>query len=179
MDAKVIGSVVEVAVPNGKKLDRDALRALVAPFKATEVRWRVGSTTKDKTKGSALAYVDGRAVMHRLDDVFGPAGWSFETRPVSISATNRKGETVLQDGFTGRLTVEWPSGRTSVKEDVGSASDIEPLKGAVSDALKRVAVMVGVGRYLYALPAQWVALKDGKYLAETPRLPAWALPKPR
>ena len=48
---------------------------LQEPFKESEIEWRVGSTTKDKTKGLALAYVTNRAIQNRLDDVFGIFGW--------------------------------------------------------------------------------------------------------
>jgi len=145
-------------------VDHDALRDLVTPFAVKEVRWRIGSTTKDKTRGTALAYIDARAVMKRLDTVFGPGGWSFMLQSIA-------------GGFIGRLDVTWPSGRTTTCEDVGASSDIEPLKGGASDALKRAAVSLGIGRYLYYLPTVWVPLRDGKYLSETPSLPAWALPK--
>ncbi len=145
-------------------VDHDALRDLVTPFAAKEVRWRIGSTTKDKTRGTALAYIDARAVMKRLDTVFGPGGWSFALQNIP-------------GGFIGRLDVTWPSGRTTTREDVGASSDIEPLKGGASDALKRSAVSLGIGRYLYYLPTVWVPLRDGKYLSETPALPSWALPK--
>jgi hypothetical protein len=53
-------------------------------------------------------------------------------------------------------------GRLSVvgvtRDDVGTASNFEPSKGTASDALKRVAVMFGIGRYLYSHPAEWVTL---------------------
>src|SRR5262249_53236793 len=46
------------------------------------------------------------------------------------------------------------------------------------DALKRVAVRVGVGRYLYSLPSQWCDYDpQRKCFTRTPQLPAWALPK--
>jgi hypothetical protein len=150
--------------PRRQDPDFRALAALKAPFDPREVQWRVGSVNKDKTRGTALAYVEARAVMKRLDSVFGPSGWSFELRPV-------------EGGFIGRLTVTWPSGKVTVREDAGASSDMEPLKGGASDALKRAAVSLGVGRYLYYLPTKWVDLKDGKYLAETPELPSWALPR--
>jgi hypothetical protein len=46
---------------------------LAEPFPADAVSWRVGSTTQDKSKGMALAYLDARDVMDRLDLVCGPA----------------------------------------------------------------------------------------------------------
>lgn len=157
-----MGKMENLTVEN--QADKHALSALVAPFEAKEVQWRVGSCTKDRTRGTALAYIEARAVMKRLDSVFGPGGWSFQLREVS-------------GGFIGRLEVTWPSGRVTVREDVGASSDIEPLKGGASDALKRAAVSLGIGRYLYYLPTVWVPLKDGKYLSSTPSLPSWALPK--
>ena len=51
---------------------------LQLPFTPDEIEWRVGSTTKDKTKGLALAYVTNRAIQNRLDDVFGCFGWKNE-----------------------------------------------------------------------------------------------------
>lgn len=144
-------------------VDHSARKALVEPFAANEVHWRVGSRNKDKTKGIALPYVESRVVMKRLDEVFGPAGWSFTLREVT-------------GGFIGQLTTTWPSGVTTIREDVGASSDIEPVKGGASDALKRAGVQLGIGRYLYYIPTTWVKLKSEKYLAETPELPRWALP---
>ena len=50
-----------------EKLKQD----LEMPFPANRIHWRVGATNKDKTKGIALAYLDARDVMRRLDDVCG------------------------------------------------------------------------------------------------------------
>src|SRR3546814_6731225 len=49
--------------------------ALSKPFPPSAVSWRSQSLTKDGTKALALAYIDARDVMRRLDDVCGPAGW--------------------------------------------------------------------------------------------------------
>ena len=46
------------------------LSQLSIPFPVNKIHWRVGATTKDKSKGIALAYVDARDVMKRLDDTF-------------------------------------------------------------------------------------------------------------
>ena len=53
----------------------DIFRALAAPFPPDRVSWRVGSTTSDKSRGMALAYIDARDVMDRLDEVVGPGNW--------------------------------------------------------------------------------------------------------
>ena len=51
---------------------------LSGPFPATDISWRVGATSGDKTKGIALAYIDARDVMRRLDAVCGPAGFAAD-----------------------------------------------------------------------------------------------------
>src|SRR5207248_3090638 len=49
------------------------------------------------------------------------------------------------------------------------------LKAAFSDALKRTAVKLGIGRYLYRLPQQWVDYDPAKkQFAMPPRLASWA-----
>ena len=140
---------------------------LIAPFPASDIRWRVGSTTKDKSRGLALPYLDARAIQERLDAVFGWDGWTTEYRAVA-------------DGIVCKLSVRVDTDRWVSKEDGAPLTDIEPLKGGVSDAFKRVAASgFGIGRYLYALPAQWCALKPAgrSYaLAETPQLPPGFLP---
>ena len=67
------------------------------------------------------------------------------------------------------------------KTDVGSPSeqpdDGDKLKAAFSDALKRAAIKLGIGRYLYRLPRQWVDYdSQTKQFKAMPTLPAWALP---
>jgi hypothetical protein len=37
-------------------------KSLKAPFHPDDIEWRVGSTTKDKSRGLALAYVTNRAI---------------------------------------------------------------------------------------------------------------------
>ena len=54
----------------------DLFDKLAEPFPPDAISWRVGSTTQDKSKGMALAFIDARDVMDRLDLVCGPAGCS-------------------------------------------------------------------------------------------------------
>lgn len=118
---------------------------LCRPFASEEIDWRVGSTTGDKTKGMALAYMDARAVMDRLDGVCGPGGWQCNyavTGPVAVC----------------NIGVRMPSGDWIWKADGAGATDVEGEKGMLSDALKRAAVRWGVGRYLYEMKSPWVAI---------------------
>jgi hypothetical protein len=125
---------------------------LSAPFAPEQIEWRVGSTNKDKTKGMALAYIDARTVMDRLDTVCGFGGWQCNyTAGVNGSIICNIG-VKLQDPRL--VNEEW-----IWKADGAGATDFEGEKGALSDAFKRAAVRHGVGRYLYDIPAPWVAIE--------------------
>ena len=118
---------------------------LSAPFPPEQVSWRVGSTTQDKSKGMALAYIDSRDVMQRLDEVCTPAGWQCLYPHVA-------GKTVCNIGI--KIGDEWVW-----KADGAGDTDVEAEKGALSDAFKRAAVKWGVGRYLYDIKSPWVAIE--------------------
>lgn len=121
--------------------------ALSMPFAAEEIDWRVGSTTADKSKGMALAYLDARAVMDRLDAVCGADGWQCNYSPAPGAA------------LICNIGVLMPNGSWVWKADGAGATDVEGEKGMMSDALKRAAVRFGVGRYLYETESPWVALE--------------------
>lgn len=142
---------------------------LQAPFLPEEIEWRVGSTTRDKSKGLALAYVTNRAIQNRLDDVFGIFGWKNEFAEWK-DKSQICGISVWDAEKKGWIT----------KYDGADDSNMAATKGGLSDAMKRAAYQWGIGRYLYKLPAIWVPLKqvgNSYALAETPKLPEWALPK--
>lgn len=122
------------------------LKALAAPFDPDKVDWRIGSTNADKTKGMALAYVDARVVMDRLDEVCGAEGWQCEYPHAGA-------KTSCQIGI--KIENEWVW-----KGDGAGDTDFEGEKGAFSDAFKRAAVKWGIGRYLYDLKAPWVAIEQ-------------------
>src|SRR5579862_7567985 len=106
----------------------EMLKALSAPFAADDVRWKAQAVKGDRAL--AVAYIDARAVMDRLDEVCGLC-WSdaYDVLP--------SGSVVC------RLQVTL-DGQTIVKTDVGSPSeqpdDGDKMKAAFSDALKRAAI---------------------------------------
>lgn len=114
------------------------------PFLPEQVEFRVQGRPNEQGQAAVVAYVDARAVAQRLDDVVGAGAWSFDWEALAIGET---GVTIVK----GRLTVHGVT-----KCDVGDAGDTEPTKSSVSDALKRTAVMWGIGRYLYDLPRYYV-----------------------
>jgi hypothetical protein len=150
---------------------KEMFTALAAPFPAEDIEWRAGATNADKTKALALAYLTARAVMDRLDEVVGPENWKDEYHPGPDGGVVCKLSIRLKvDGLP-----EWIA-----KEDGAENTDFEEVKGGLSSALKRAGVKWGIGRYLYGLEGKWVASEQkGKtvVLKETPKLPAWALPK--
>lgn len=128
---------------------------LAEPFPADAISWRVGNTNINKQTGKppegkppsglALAYLDARDVMERLDLVCGPAGWQCDY-------PHANGKTVCRIGL--KVGDEW-----IWKADGAGDTDIEAEKGALSDAFKRAAVRWGIGRYLYGLHSPWVTLE--------------------
>jgi hypothetical protein len=120
---------------------------LSAPFPADSIDWRLGSTNGEKTKGMALAYLNARAVMDRLDSICGPDGWQ-------CNYTTFNGAAICN------LGVRMPNGEWLWKSDGAGPTDVEAEKGALSDALKRAAVRWGVGRYLYDLDSPWVEIEQ-------------------
>ncbi|MDX0180886.1 hypothetical protein GOC16_08480 [Sinorhizobium meliloti] len=122
---------------------------LAAEFPREAISWRAQSVTKDGTKALALAYIDARDVMDRLDEVCGPENWSDRYE------------------FHGSRTVCYLSIRVNgewiTKADGAGDSDVEAEKGAISDALKRAAVKWGIGRYLYHIESPWVPCECSEY----------------
>ena len=135
----------------------DILAKLKAPFPADQISWRPGKVSKDNKKGLALAYIDARDVMDRLDEVVGEWQDSYEE-------------------IAGRLVCKITINGITRTDGAGDTA-IEGEKGGLSDAFKRAAVKWGIGRYLYRLPAQWVELDQYKQFKRIPSLPKWALPE--
>lgn len=121
------------------------LEKLKAPFPANKISWRVGPTTSDKTKGIALAYIDARDVMERLDAVCGPENWQRKH-------PHANGKTTCAIGI--KIDGEWVW-----KEDGSGDTEREAEKGALSDSFKRSGANWGIGRYLYDMVNMWVDIE--------------------
>lgn len=131
------------------------LKALAAPFPPERISWRVGSTTKDKSKGMALAYIDARDVQDRLDQVCQIDGWQCRyviAGTKTVCEIGIRVEPSVTCGVVPMLEWIW-------KSDGAGDTDFEADKGALSDAFKRAAVRWGIGRYLYDTAAPWVAIE--------------------
>lgn len=156
---------------------KQPLANFLLPFPPEDLEWRAGSVSKSGDKVQLLPYITARAVMDRLDDVVGPENWRAEYH-----------KTPIGEGLECRLSIRMKDSSWVSKTDAAEPSQIEPVKGAYSDALKRAAVHWGIGRYLYNLEVRWHSIKPkgdiyisskGRFLGyvDTPALPYQALPK--
>jgi hypothetical protein len=121
----------------------EELQRLFAEFPRESVHWRAQSMKKDGSAAMALAYIDARDVMDRLDLICGPENWQDSYTETA------KGRVICT--LTIRIGEEWIA-----KSDGAGDTAVEGDKGGISDAFKRAAVKWGVGRYLYDMPTPWV-----------------------
>jgi hypothetical protein len=150
------------------------------PFPPEDIEWRVqqcGVTGNGNPWAMVLAYVTNRAIMKRLDEVCGKAGWRNEFTPAPDSG--------VMCGISVKVDGEWIT-----KWDAAENTQVEAVKGGMSGAMKRAAVQWGIGRYLYMLEEGFAEVsmdkrngwnraktKEGKQIFwSPPKLPAWALP---
>ena len=138
---------------------------LAIPFKADQVKWRVGRKTKKGDSALVLAYIDARNVMDRLDKVMGVENWkdhySFEGTRVICHLSIRKD-----------LKSEWIT-----KEDCAGDTQVEGEKGGMSDAFKRAAVKFGINRDMYAFGNTYAPINNFNQITKNPDLPKWYLEK--
>jgi hypothetical protein len=142
---------------------------LAEPFDLKFVKFKPQTVSGNRCL--AVAYIDVRAVIQRLDAVLGIGGWQDDY------------EFLANGAVACRLQVHI-DGVWVTKTDVGNAGKASAaenqLKATVSDALKRAATKVGVGRYLYYLKGLWVDYDpQKKQIVNLPELPSWARPYPK
>lgn len=114
----------------------------IRTLKPNEIECRIGMVNE---KGiSLLLYKNARVDMQILDECFGVFGWK---RTHSCIDGNLYCAIEIRDPDTG----EW-----ILKEDVGVSAYTEKEKSKASDAFKRSAVNIGIGRELYTAPFIWI-----------------------
>jgi hypothetical protein len=144
--------------------DRSVAQALSAPFEDTEVKFKPQAVKGNRAL--ALAYVDVRAIMDRLDNVLGVENWQDRYQLLPDNSVMCQLRLKIGDRWITKADV----GGRSEQPDGG-----DRLKAAFSDALKRAAVKFGIGRYLDRLPQQWADYDPQKrQFTGPPRLPDWA-----
>jgi len=131
-------------------MDQETARALAAPFPEHEVLVRMdrnGKPMKDDA-GRPIEYLSHVSVERRLDEVLG--AWSFEIRwqergDEEITVRGRlEAEGMVKEQFGGAQIKRYSQGdRKGRPVDIGN-----DFKAAATDALKKCASLMGVGRYL-------------------------------
>jgi len=146
------------------------LEAMAEPFSVMSVEWKPGAITQDKSKALALAYVDSRAYIARLNALAG-GDWSDEYQVFA-----------LQDrvAVICRLTIFGVT-RTGDGEALFAGDDerVDPnlVTSASAQAFKRACVKFGLGAYLYDLPQVWCDYdQKSRRIVNPPKLPDWAVP---
>ena len=115
---------------------------------------QVSTGQKGKVIAGLLLYKDARVDMRILDKVYGQTGWQREHD--------------LIDGNLFCTISIWDDDKKQWirKQDVGTESNTEKEKGQASDAFKRAAFNVGIGRELYTAPRISVELSEDEYTTE-------------
>ena len=119
---------------------------LAEPFPPSHVHFRVGATNQAKDSGIALAFLDSRHVMQRLDDVVGPENWQCRYPFIGCCDIGIK------------IEGEWVW-----KANGAGETQVEAEKGQYSDAFKRAGAVWGVGRYLYYAPNKWYQIQNRRF----------------
>ncbi len=148
---------------------RSLMERLQEPFPAESIGWLPKNVSGNRCL--AIAYIDARDVMNRLDEVVGCFNWqdTYDILPDNTCLCH----------LSIRFGDEWIT-----KQDVGGESDQKESdnrrKSSVSDALKRTAVKWGIGRYLYSIETAWADYDpQKKCITHPPVLPLKFLPSRR
>ncbi len=118
------------------------LQELQKEFPLNEIEWRVqraGKTAQGAGWAIIVPYVSNRAIMRRLDEVCGAENWKNEYKALPFTSDG------CLCGISIKTGDEWVT-----KWDGAELTELEPVKGGLSNAMKRAAVQWGIGRYLYS-----------------------------
>lgn len=132
-------------------ITQEDLKILSAPFDENTVSVKVQSYSRDRTKAMLVLYLAHVDVYTRLEQV-DPA-WSSEVVHQEFIVTDaQKGSGY----FSVRVKL---SLKGSYRENSGEGDD---PKSATSDAMKRAAMLFGVGRYLYDSEQVWIPFNEAQ-----------------
>lgn len=131
-------------------MTKEQYEMLKQPFKPNEVQWRLMLTTQSNS-GLAVPYLDSRAIQKRLDAVIGFDNWQNSYQTIVSGNNNDPTAHICTISIYNEERGEWVS-----KSNGAGNTDIEPIKGGLSDAFKRAASSWGIGRYLYDFEGVWV-----------------------
>ena len=147
------------------------LEAMAEPFSVMSVEWKPGATTQDKSKALALAYVESRVYIARLNELAG-GEWSDEYQVITLPD---------RVAVICKLTIFGVTRTGDGEALFGTGDDerVDPnlVTSASAQAFKRACVKFGLGAYLYDLPQVWCDYDaKARRIVNPPKLPDWAVP---
>lgn len=139
-------------------MDSELSTALSAPFpKEVEKQLDKG--------GATLTYIPVSEIIVRLNDVFGPLGWSYTLVKCERDVLDPDFLVAHVSMTVGDITRDGVGGQKIKRTRAGDIVDLgDEYKGAVSDALKKAAQSFGVGLYLargHSSPASMQTRQQG------------------
>ena len=146
-------------------MDAEMIRRLAEPFPASDIEWKIQATNQEKTKALVVPFIDSRAVQYRLDEVAGAGNWHCRYKPwhtVERQDKKSRERVACPSQLCGLYLYDAEHGRWIGKWDGAENTEIEPVKGGLSDAFKRAAVLWGIGRYIYGLENTWVSIDPSR-----------------
>lgn len=133
-------------------------------LRACDVELRAAQTRKNSYGAyiTLLVYKDARVDMRILDKVFGPLNWQRHHKQI--------------DGNLYCSISVWDAEKACwiEKEDVGTESNTEKVKGEASDSFKRAGFCWGIGRELYDAPNISFKLMDDEYTDKNGKIACYA-----
>ena len=127
------------------------VRKLKEEFPEGDIEWRIqksGKSEKGNIWAIIVAYITNRAIQDRLDAVCGPENWQnhYDSGP--------------DGGVLCGIEIFITEERSIIKWDGAENTNIEAVKGGLSDSMKRAAVQWGIGRYLYSWSEEFAVIGD-------------------
>jgi hypothetical protein len=143
------------------------LEDLAKPFPAKDIQWLPQGKPKKGYNGVYMvvnAFLRNRAVQDRLDAVCGPGRWQNAFKPGPDGGVIC-GISIYIGADFGWVT-KWDGAANSHRTDKAGKPVEEPhadmpIKGGLSNAMKRAGVQWGIGRYLYELPKTYAKFGSG------------------
>jgi len=116
---------------------------LEKPFEPSQIKQREGNF------GKTLDYIEGHAVIQRLNDAF-ESEWSFSI--LKNDVLKETDEVIVLGELRAANVVKTQFGSSKITRAKGSGEPIslaDDYKAAATDCLKKCATMLGVGLHLY------------------------------
>lgn len=142
---------------------QEIFEKLSQPFPAKDLKYRVGNTFDNGSRGQLFVYVDARTIQDRLDEIIGCNNWQVSYQIFENTGVICNLELTLpnDDQSFSNISKQDGAGFRSL-----NGNDKNDLKSTISDAFKRAAVAFGIGRYFYEIESIYVNLVNRQFTGE-------------